>query len=284
MSDFVTAAGAGLVAAATVVSLVACLVLLVIASAPQGAWPSDNTTGHVWDEDLRETEQPAAALVDVAVRHHRRLRGRLPGALPGAGQLRTARSKLDQRRPVRGRAGQGARRHGAGVCQVRRDDGRAAGQGPAGHGHRRAPVPQQLRAVPRLGRARQQGLPEPDRQRLAVRRHATTTSRPTITAGPQRRDAADGRRGGQRRGRAQRRQLRAEPVGQRARQRRGATGQGQVRRLRRLPRCRRQGQPGARRAQPDRQDLAARLGRAGHRRRWSTQRQEQRHAGAGPRC
>ena len=37
------------------------------------------------------TEQPAAALVDVAVRHDRRLRGRLPGALSGPGQRRRAR-------------------------------------------------------------------------------------------------------------------------------------------------------------------------------------------------
>ena len=68
----------------------------------------------------------------------------------------------------------------------------------------------------------------------------------------------------------QRGQLRAEPVGQRARQRGRAAGQGQVRGLRRLPRRRRQGQPGAGRAQPDRQGLAARLGRGRHRRRWST--------------
>ena len=57
----------------------------------------------------------------------------------------------------------------------------------------------------------------------------------------------------------ERRQLRAEPVRPTARPDRAPQlGKAQVRRLRRLPRRRRQGQPGARRAQPDRQDLAAR--------------------------
>ena len=74
---------------------------------------------------------------------------------------------------------------------------------------------------------------------------------------------------------------RAQPVGQRAQQRGGAAGQGEVRGLRRLPRRRRQGQPGAGRPQPDRQDLAARLGR-GRDRRDGQRRQDQRHARASP--
>ena len=48
------------------------------------------------------------------------------------------------------------------------------------------------------GRARQQGLPEPDRQRLAARRHARE-DRGDDHPRPHRHDAADGRRGRQRR-------------------------------------------------------------------------------------
>ena len=90
MSDFFTSGWSVFVAAATVVSLLACLVLLIVASRRK-VMAGDNTTGHVWDDDLQRAEQPAAALVDVAVRHHRRVRGRLPGPVPGPGQRRPAR-------------------------------------------------------------------------------------------------------------------------------------------------------------------------------------------------
>ena len=270
MSDFFSSGWSIFVAAATIVSLIACLVLLFIAArrrAPASG-VDDNTTGHIWDEDLRETEQPAAALVDVPVRHHRAVRVCLPGAVPRPGQLRRQ-PELEQPRPVRSRAGARRARDGAAVRALRVDGRDRAGPRHPGHGHRRAPVHQQLRRLPRLGRTRQQGLPEPDRQRLAVGRRVRdhpADHRP----GPQRRHAADGRRGRQRRRRAQRRALRAQPVGQPARQRRRTTRPAQVRRLRRLPRRRRQGQPGARCAEPHRQGLAARLGRAGRSWRWST--------------
>lgn len=57
MSDFVHSGWGWFVAAATVVSLVFCLVLLVIASRRK-VMAADNTTGHVWDEDLREMNNP----------------------------------------------------------------------------------------------------------------------------------------------------------------------------------------------------------------------------------
>jgi cytochrome c oxidase cbb3-type subunit III len=57
MSDFVNNGWSLFVAAATVVSLVACLVLLAIA-AKRKVIPNDPTTGHVWDEDLREYNNP----------------------------------------------------------------------------------------------------------------------------------------------------------------------------------------------------------------------------------
>ncbi|MDP3221624.1 MAG: cytochrome-c oxidase, cbb3-type subunit III, partial [Rubrivivax sp.] len=57
MSDFFNSGWSWFVAAATVVSLLACLVLLFIASRRQ-VMADDNTTGHVWDEDLREMNNP----------------------------------------------------------------------------------------------------------------------------------------------------------------------------------------------------------------------------------
>ncbi|MBK6471116.1 MAG: cytochrome-c oxidase, cbb3-type subunit III [Betaproteobacteria bacterium] len=57
MSDFVNSGWAWFVAVATVLSLVACLGLLVIASRRK-VMANDNTTGHIWDVDLRELNNP----------------------------------------------------------------------------------------------------------------------------------------------------------------------------------------------------------------------------------
>ena len=57
MSDFVHSGWGLFVAIATALSLLACLALLVIA-ARRRAMADDNTTGHVWDEDLREMNNP----------------------------------------------------------------------------------------------------------------------------------------------------------------------------------------------------------------------------------
>jgi cytochrome c oxidase cbb3-type subunit III len=57
VSDFVHAGWGWFVAAATVVSLVFCLALLVVA-ARRRVMADDNTTGHVWDEDLVELNNP----------------------------------------------------------------------------------------------------------------------------------------------------------------------------------------------------------------------------------
>lgn len=57
MSDFINNGWAIFVAAATVVGLVLCLALLVIASRRK-VMADDNTTGHVWDENLRELNNP----------------------------------------------------------------------------------------------------------------------------------------------------------------------------------------------------------------------------------
>ncbi|MDB5966431.1 MAG: ccoP [Polaromonas sp.] len=62
MSDFISGFWPWYVAGISLVSIVACAVLLWVAgkarvSAAAGR-PEDNTTGHVWDEDLRELNNP----------------------------------------------------------------------------------------------------------------------------------------------------------------------------------------------------------------------------------
>ena len=57
MSDFTHSGWSWFIAVVTVLSLLACLALLVIASRRQ-VMADDNTTGHVWDEDLRELNNP----------------------------------------------------------------------------------------------------------------------------------------------------------------------------------------------------------------------------------
>jgi len=57
MSDFFNGGWSLYVAIATVLGLVLCLVLLGIASRRQ-VMAADNSTGHIWDEDLRELNNP----------------------------------------------------------------------------------------------------------------------------------------------------------------------------------------------------------------------------------
>jgi cytochrome c oxidase cbb3-type subunit 3 len=57
MSDFFHSGWSVFVAAATIIGLLACLGLLVIASRRK-VMADDNTTGHVWDVDLREMNNP----------------------------------------------------------------------------------------------------------------------------------------------------------------------------------------------------------------------------------
>jgi cytochrome c oxidase cbb3-type subunit III len=57
MSDFFSNGWSVFIAAATIIGLLGCLWLLVIASRRK-AMAADNTTGHVWDGDLRELNNP----------------------------------------------------------------------------------------------------------------------------------------------------------------------------------------------------------------------------------
>ena len=58
MSDFVSNFWASFVAIATLVSILACAVLLWVSSTTKVNPSADNTTGHVWDGDLREMNNP----------------------------------------------------------------------------------------------------------------------------------------------------------------------------------------------------------------------------------
>lgn len=58
MSDFTSNFWAIYVAGITIVSILACLLLLILTGKSKGITSSDNTTGHVWDGDLREMNNP----------------------------------------------------------------------------------------------------------------------------------------------------------------------------------------------------------------------------------
>ena len=57
MSDFVNNGWALFVAGITIAGLLFCIVILMVASKRE-VMANDNTTGHVWDEDLREMNNP----------------------------------------------------------------------------------------------------------------------------------------------------------------------------------------------------------------------------------
>lgn len=58
MSDFITPFWALFVGITTVVGIVACLALLIFAGKARAMTDQDNTTGHVWDGDLCELNNP----------------------------------------------------------------------------------------------------------------------------------------------------------------------------------------------------------------------------------
>jgi cytochrome c oxidase cbb3-type subunit 3 len=58
MSDFTTNFWSVYVTAAVLIGIVACLILLWVTARKKMDATADNTTGHVWDEDLREMNNP----------------------------------------------------------------------------------------------------------------------------------------------------------------------------------------------------------------------------------
>ncbi len=58
MSDFTNDFWHYYVAGLTLVSIIACLILLWISGTTKASTHADNTTGHVWDQDLKEMNNP----------------------------------------------------------------------------------------------------------------------------------------------------------------------------------------------------------------------------------
>ncbi|KQX24308.1 cytochrome-c oxidase, cbb3-type subunit III [Variovorax sp. Root434] len=58
MSDFIGHFWSGYVAAISLLSIIGCVLLLWFTARKRVASSADNTTGHVWDEDLREANNP----------------------------------------------------------------------------------------------------------------------------------------------------------------------------------------------------------------------------------
>ncbi len=58
MSDFTSNFWSVFVAATTIIGIIACLVLLWVSGKAKAMTAHDNTTGHVWDGDLREMNNP----------------------------------------------------------------------------------------------------------------------------------------------------------------------------------------------------------------------------------
>ena len=278
MSDFTSEFWSWYVAGLTLVSILACAVLLWISGTTKVKARADNTTGHVWDGDLQEMNNPLprwwvylfiitvifALVYGVLYPTFGKYAGVLGWSSQGQHQAEVDKMQQDIA-PIYARfnglspeqlAGDapamavGERLYMNNCAQCHGSDARGA------------------RSFPNLTDGDWLHGGEPGRDQD----HAH--------AGPHRHDAAAGRCRGHTGRRAQRGALRAEPVGHAARLGARGAGPGQVRRVRRLPRRRRQGQHGAGRAQPDRRHLAARLGRRGHRAR-RHQRHHQPDAGAG---
>ncbi|QFZ83618.1 MULTISPECIES: cytochrome-c oxidase, cbb3-type subunit III [Variovorax] len=58
MSDFISHFWSSYVAVASLLSILGCVLLLWLTARKRVASDADNTTGHVWDEDLRESNNP----------------------------------------------------------------------------------------------------------------------------------------------------------------------------------------------------------------------------------
>ena len=87
----------------TIVNILACFWLLRWTSKPRTANEKIGggaDTGHVWDKDLREYNNPLPQVVAVAVLHHDRLRPAVPRPVSRARQLRR-REGLVAGEPVR---------------------------------------------------------------------------------------------------------------------------------------------------------------------------------------
>ena len=258
MSDFTSEFWSFYVAALTLIGIAACAVLLWSQSTQrvkiEEGKPADGTTGHVWDEDLTELNNPLPRwwmwMFYLTIVFGVAYLLLYPGLGTFAGKL-------------------GWKSTGEYQAELAKAD---AEYGPLFNGY----LGQDLKAVAADPQARAIG------ERLFLTYCAqchgsdargskgfpNLTDRDWLYGGtPEviKTTILEGRHGvmppmeaalGRRAGHGECGALRAEPVRLHSRPDQGRIRQAEIRRLRRLPRRRRQGQPGAGRAESDRQDLA----------------------------
>ena len=237
------------------------------AGAPSRRPGADDDRATSGTSDLARVQQSAAALVDVAVLDHDRLRARATScSIPGSAASRRARLDVPPA-PTRARCTEVDAKLAAALRQVPGDGHQADRRRSAGAGDGRAAVPEHCAQCHGSDAGGGKGFPEPARQRLAVRRRAANDHgrrSPTAATGVMPPFGADaGRRGRARTWPPMCARCPGLPHDDVAR----AARQGDIRdQLRGLPRPRGQGQPGDRRAEPHRRGLALRqLGGDHHR-------------------
>jgi cytochrome c oxidase cbb3-type subunit III len=159
MSDFTSGFWSIYIGSVTVIGILACLLLLWATSKTRVPPSDDNTTGHVWDGDLREMNNPLprwwAGLFVITIVFALAYLVLYPGLGSNQGTLGWT-SAVEHKQDV-----------DEGNAQIAPLYARFAGIQPE-DGGRRASFHEQLRAMPWLGCRRQQGHPQPDRQGLAA--------------------------------------------------------------------------------------------------------------------
>ena len=192
MSDFTSGFWNIWVIGLTILSIVGCAWLLVVHRPHQGRVEAgarrrrqDRGRRHRPRLGRRPAgvQQPAAEVVVQPVLDHDRVRRRVPDPLSGARHVPRRAQVVVQRRVQRrdrrvGRAPQAA------VREVREDGHRADRRRSAGPGHGGAHLPHQLRAMPRVRRARhRQGFPTWPTATGCTAATPRRSSRPSPTAG-----------------------------------------------------------------------------------------------------
>ena len=149
------------------------------------------TTGHVWDGDLKELNKPLPRWWLYTFYAMHRLGLRLLDVLSGLADARRLHQGHARLQPAQrgdapsvaaAKAAQARLLEAVATTPRRRDREEPRSDG-VRHARRRGAVLQQLRALPRPRRAGLQGLPEPQRRRLALGRHRSSIIEKTIRYG-----------------------------------------------------------------------------------------------------
>jgi hypothetical protein len=148
MSDFINNFWSVYVAAITLIGIFGCLLLLILVARKKVVPSGDNTTGHVWDEDLRELNNPMPkwwmGLFVITVVFSLGYLVVYPVWAASAASWTGARPAPTTRKWPRPRRTWSLCMPSSPACLPKK------WPGPSGHGHWRAPVHEQLCAMPRL--------------------------------------------------------------------------------------------------------------------------------------